>query len=662
MSVHIGENLMKKITIITLLLILFYSNSVLAASSPIENGAFPTADIDQDGSIDALTDGLLTLRYLFGLRGQTLIANTTSPSCTRCSVDQITTYLATAVENKVFDCDGNNIVDALTDGLLFVRYLFGFSGNPLVENVVGPGAQHTTSEALQECLNTLTILTDMSPPQISLLGDNPITITVGSTYEDSGATATDLMDGSVAVVIDTSAVNTGVAGDYLVQFSATDLAGNRATDTRNVQVINSPVLSGVISQWLFDDGSGVVAANQTANSPALTINNTNAANWVSGVSGTALNFNGTNQYASADDARSLQTNSVSLAAWVMPDQSSVEWEWIAAQADNYGLFIRPSSGTVVFYIKNDGSGKSSVSSPDGSLSFNRWQHIAGSFDASSQTLKVYINGIEVGSQVIDQAIGYSTGDGFTVGSMQNHRFFDGNIDEAHVYSRALTETELSELVNSYSQIPGGRDTNDGSTYKILPLGDSITDSYAGRPSYRRTLWKLLVDAGYTVDFVGNETTTNIDSSFQDFDLNHEGHPGWEAGDIDDQINEWLTNISPDIVLLHIGTNDLDRGQSYQSTLNEIDSLIQKLRIKNPNMVIFMAKIIPMRNLDTASFNALLDQFVVQRTTNSSPIFIVDQYTGFDANTDNYDNYHPNEIGENKIATKWFEALQNYFNE
>lgn len=357
---------MKKITIIALLLILFYSNSVLAASSPIENGAFPTADIDQDGSIDALTDGLLTLRYLFGFRGQTLIANTSSPSCTRCSADQITTYLATAVENKVFDCDGNNIVDALTDGLLFARYLFGFSGNPLIENVVGSGAQHTTSEALQECLNTLTI-------------------------------------------------------------------------------------------------------------------------------------------------------------------------------------------------------------------------------------------------------------------------FSG-------------------------------DTNDGATYNILPLGDSITDSYAGRPSYRRTLWKLLVDADYTVDFVGNESTTNIDSSFQDFDLNHEGHPGWEAGEIDSQINEWLTNITPDIVLLHIGTNDLDRGQSNQSTLNEIDSLIQKLRIKNPNMAIFMAKIIPMRNFDTASFNTLLNQFVAEKTTNSSPIFIVDQYTGFDANTDNYDNYHPNEIGENKIATKWFEALQNYFNE
>lgn len=90
---------------------------------------------------------------------------------------------------------------------------------------------------------TVADLADTTPPVITLLGDNPQVITVGSAYMELGATATDNIDGdlSTAIVIDSSAVNTAVAGSYSVTYDVTDAAGNAATTaTRTVTVQAAP--------------------------------------------------------------------------------------------------------------------------------------------------------------------------------------------------------------------------------------------------------------------------------------------------------------------------------------------------------------------------------------------------------------------------------------
>jgi lysophospholipase L1-like esterase len=203
--------------------------------------------------------------------------------------------------------------------------------------------------------------------------------------------------------------------------------------------------------------------------------------------------------------------------------------------------------------------------------------------------------------------------------------------------------------------------------KILPLGDSITDSYRGKASYRRLLWHKLKAAGYNVDFVGRPSYrhSTVPAYLLDYDIDHEGHSGWETQQILHNISVWMNDFTADIVLLHIGTNDLDRGRgrnelvidTVNQTLNEIDGIIKKLREKNSSIVILLAKIIPMRRYDTAVFNDKIDAFVSTRTTSASPIIVVDQYSGFNPHVDNYDNYHPNEGGENKMANKWFQALE-----
>ncbi len=201
------------------------------------------------------------------------------------------------------------------------------------------------------------------------------------------------------------------------------------------------------ANWPLNENSGTTAFDQSTNMVNLTVNN--GASWVPGQSGSALEFAGpaSLQDASSTNATALQTPSITLSAWIYPDTTSESWEWVASQGDNVGLYLTPNDGKVYFYVRNTVGGWSGVSSPANSFQFNQWQHIAGSFDDATNTLKVYINGVEAGSNNSAQGITYNTGNGFTIGSMQHQRFFDGRIDDVKVFDSALSQAEVSQLAD-----------------------------------------------------------------------------------------------------------------------------------------------------------------------------------------------------------------------
>lgn len=81
---------------------------------------------------------------------------------------------------------------------------------------------------------------DTTPPAITLNGENPVTLELGSEYTDAGATAVDLLDGDVTENLQvTNPVNTGVAGTYTVTYTVSDAAGNEGTATRTVNIVDS---------------------------------------------------------------------------------------------------------------------------------------------------------------------------------------------------------------------------------------------------------------------------------------------------------------------------------------------------------------------------------------------------------------------------------------
>ncbi len=98
-------------------------------------------DIDGDGNYDPLTDGLLIIRYLFGLTGNALTSNAIGTLPARSTPQEILQYLDSI--RPALDVDGNTQADALTDGMMLIRYLFGLRGPALTAGAIGSNPGRT---------------------------------------------------------------------------------------------------------------------------------------------------------------------------------------------------------------------------------------------------------------------------------------------------------------------------------------------------------------------------------------------------------------------------------------------------------------------------------------------------------------------------------------
>jgi lysophospholipase L1-like esterase len=196
--------------------------------------------------------------------------------------------------------------------------------------------------------------------------------------------------------------------------------------------------------------------------------------------------------------------------------------------------------------------------------------------------------------------------------------------------------------------------------RIMPLGDSIT----GSPGcWRAGLWSRLQSAGYAdIDFVG---TLGTQGCGQAHDGDNEGHGGYLATNVADQnlLTGWLAATSPDIVVMHFGTNDVWSNIAPDRILAAYTTLVGQMRADNPDMKVLVAQLIPM-NPSTCTpcaqrvvdLNQRIPAWARSITTERSPVTVVDQWTGFDTATDTYDGVHPTASGDNKIAARWYPAL------
>lgn len=100
-------------------------------------------DVDNDGLVNAATDGMLVVRYLLGMRGAALIDGLPIPAnAERRDAASITAYLD-AIRTDL-DVEGVGGASAMTDGILIVRYMLGLTGTALTQGASAVGAQSPT--------------------------------------------------------------------------------------------------------------------------------------------------------------------------------------------------------------------------------------------------------------------------------------------------------------------------------------------------------------------------------------------------------------------------------------------------------------------------------------------------------------------------------------
>jgi hypothetical protein len=107
-------------------------------------------DFDGDGQLLPLTDGLLLVRWLFDFGGSTLVSNAVGAGCSRCSANEISAFIGNlASTTSSLDIDDDGARQPLTDGLLVIRYLFGFRGDTLVNGAVSPNCDTCSAAGIE---------------------------------------------------------------------------------------------------------------------------------------------------------------------------------------------------------------------------------------------------------------------------------------------------------------------------------------------------------------------------------------------------------------------------------------------------------------------------------------------------------------------------------
>ena len=175
------------------------------------------------------------------------VVDTTPPVITLLGVNPVTVAQgavytdagATALDNVDGDITANivtvNPVNTAVIGTYTVTY-------DVSDAALNPATQVTRT------VNVVAVA-DVTPPVITLLGANPVTVAQGAVYTDAGATALDDVDGDItANIVTVNSVNTAVIGTYTVTYNVSDAALNPAAQvTRTVNVVVSDLTPPVIT-------------------------------------------------------------------------------------------------------------------------------------------------------------------------------------------------------------------------------------------------------------------------------------------------------------------------------------------------------------------------------------------------------------------------------
>ncbi|MFB9247074.1 FG-GAP-like repeat-containing protein [Sphaerisporangium melleum] len=199
--------------------------------------------------------------------------------------------------------------------------------------------------------------------------------------------------------------------------------------------------------------------------------------------------------------------------------------------------------------------------------------------------------------------------------------------------------------------------------RVMPLGDSITVGYGGDGDntetyvgYRRALLSQLRADGHPVDFVGFQNS----GAGRISDTDHEGHGGWRIEQIDRITECSIRRWRPNVVTLHVGTNDMNQNYDAGTAPARLTRLIRKITDIAPETTVLVSRLVPSTD---AAINAR-----IQRYNGAIPTIALTlaaegrrvRALGMDAiaatSADMNDRLHPNQAGYDKMAGAFSMAI------
>lgn len=366
----------------------------------------------------------------------------------------------------------------------------GLGGGTYYYVVVAVDATGSTSVASNQI--AISVASDTTAPTVSLT--NPAagatlsgTVTLSAIAQDNvGIAGVQFrLDGAAIGSEDTSAPyslswNSAAAanGAHELTAIARDSSNNAAQSSPlSVTVSNSTQApSGLIASYSFDEGSGQSVSDGSGRGHVGAIS---GATWTTaGKVGGALSFDGVNDLVTIADSAALDlTTGMTLEAWIYPTALGAGWRTVLMKEFSgeltYTLYANEDVSVPAGYVRV-GTGSRRVGGST-SLPLNGWTHLASTYDGS--TLRLFVNGVQVGSQAVTGPIATSTLPLRIGGNTVWGEYFSGRIDEVRVYNRALTAAEIVTDMNVGTAPAGARLTITGPANNASISGSTVNVTY-----------------------------------------------------------------------------------------------------------------------------------------------------------------------------------------
>jgi hypothetical protein len=324
--------------------------------------------------------------------------------------------------------------------------------------VTAQDSANNVSGSSNEATGTST--TDSTPPTVNVTAPSggatvSGTITVSANASDNvGVVGVQfLLDGANLGAEDTTAPysiswnsNTVANGTHTLAARARDAAGNQTTSTTVTITVNNQVSSGLVAAYGFNEASGSTVSDASGSGNTGTISG--ATRTASGKYGRALSFDGINDLVTISDSASLDlTTALTLEAWVRPVVAVSGRTVILKEAGTeevYAIYGNEDLPRPLGAVRIGGAYK--IATGTSQLPLNTWSHLASTYDGA--TLRLYVNGTQVGSVPTTGSIEVSSGVVRIGGNSIWGEYFSGLIDEVRIYNRALSVTEIQTDMNT----------------------------------------------------------------------------------------------------------------------------------------------------------------------------------------------------------------------
>lgn len=227
------------------------------------------------------------------------------------------------------------------------------------------------------------------------------------------------------------------------------------------------VTSGLIGHWKLNENTGLTASDTSGSGNNGTLTNMDAgSDWVDGIIGSALDFDGLNDSIVVGDVLDFNyTDSRTFTAWVKLDSFNsgfdadtiIAKQRISSPYDGWGFAIKNGKIRFQYVYATTSSNYYDASSTSAVVTLGSWYHVAVVY--SNRTVSMYVDGVGIASTETFDNITSNIDMSLSVEIGRRHssaiEAFDGQIDDVRIYDRSLSAGEIATIAGARCDLENG---------------------------------------------------------------------------------------------------------------------------------------------------------------------------------------------------------------